>query len=105
MEYLLNYYREEAVFDNVAWTGCGPQVIFGVFEEMAKIGLSTSIEIPKRLISQFSQDTPDSVFSSTTFKKKGLSNMLASRDSENLDDDVFTKVSSSPGLKFKDSIE
>ena len=50
MEYLLNYYREEAVFDNVAWTGCGPQVIFGVFEEMAKIGLSMSIEIPKRLM-------------------------------------------------------
>ena len=98
MEYLLNYYREEAVFDNVAWTGCGPQVIFGVFEEMAKIGLSMSIEIPKRLISQFSEGT-DSVFSSTTFKRKGLSNMLASRDSEALDEDEFTKVSNGPGLK------
>ena len=88
MEYLLNYYREEAIFDNVAWTGCGPQVIFGVFEEMAKIGLSMSIEIPQRLMTQFKEEA-DSVFSSTTFKRKDFANMLASheRDSESLTDD------------------
>lgn len=49
MEYLLEYYQREAVFDNVMWTGNGPSVIFGIFEEMAKIGLSTSIDFPMRL--------------------------------------------------------
>ena len=47
---VVEYYRDQAIFDNVAFTGNGPFVITSVFEEMVKIGLDLEeLEIPVRV--------------------------------------------------------